>query len=98
LGKAKSSAAVEVDLPPAKAIAAGAYHTCAIADDGAVWCWGRSVTGDIAEPPGEVVPASFGATSITCGVGHCCAMTDARAVRCWGRSEVDQLGAESFSL
>ncbi|HRI09936.1 MAG TPA: RCC1 domain-containing protein, partial [Nannocystaceae bacterium] len=29
-----------VDLPPARQLAAGGYHTCALVDGDAVWCWG----------------------------------------------------------
>jgi len=78
------------------AIAAGALHTCAIAD-GDVWCWGDNsfgqlglgtVGGTFATP--QKVNLS-GASLLAAGRSHTCAVT-ATEMRCWGRNDSGQLG------
>ncbi len=34
-------------LPPAAAVAAGLYHTCAATQDGHIWCWGWNSSGEV---------------------------------------------------
>jgi alpha-tubulin suppressor-like RCC1 family protein len=88
-----------VDLAiPVDAIAAGSWHTCAIAG-GAVWCWGSDDAGqvDMLHPPSPErtlpvqVPGITGAFQITAGMEHTCATT-AEGVVCWGDDRFGQLG------
>lgn len=88
------------------AIAAGAYHTCAVLDGGDVRCWGSTFYGQIGYPrtptigddeiPGSVGPLKLGdgrsATAITAGARHSCALLDGGDVRCWGDGSAGQLG------
>ena len=90
----------------ARAIAAGAYHTCAILDNGAVRCWGNNQFGQLGyghtaaigvdETPGSVDPVNLGAgrtaVAISAGTNHTCAVLDNGAVRCWGAGTGGQLG------
>lgn len=84
-------------------LAAGAAHTCARVQNGAVRCWGESVDGRLGygldawvgpHPPyldGEV---SLGNTArqISAGLAHSCAVLDGGAVRCWGTGNGGVLG------
>jgi len=95
---------VEVLLPTsatATRIAAGAYHACALLQDGKVTCWGNNDVGQLGNPditttkshtPVEVsLPTS--ATSIATGWSHTCAYLRADAkVMCWGSNNKGQLG------
>lgn len=79
-------------------IAAGSRHTCAIATDSAVWCWGRSGAGEIGTPvflnsnvpvalPGGLRFEAIGAGNVnSCGIGGAAigGSRDALAVYCWG--------------
>ena len=90
----------------ARAITAGRSHTCAILDDDAVRCWGRSFEGQLGyanttdigdtETPGSVGPVDIGAgrtaKAITAGSFHTCAILDNATVRCWGNGSSGQLG------
>jgi len=90
----------------AKAITAGAYHTCAILDNGSVRCWGSNDDGQLGyanttvigdnEAPGSAGPVELGlgrtAISISAGGNHTCAVLDDGRVRCWGSGVFGQLG------
>ena len=90
----------------AVAIATGAYHTCAILDNGTVSCWGRNSSGQLGygnintvgdnEAPGSMGPVNLGAgrtaVAIAAGEEHTCALLDNGTVRCWGVSNKGQLG------
>ena len=100
--------AVSVQSSPAGAlgavdrVAAGDAHTCAIADDGDVWCWGDNSFGQLgnsAFPSGDSpVPArtsGFGAgrsaTQIAAGANHTCVRANDGTVWCWGSGGFNQL-------
>lgn len=78
-------------------VAAGLRHTCALAQDGNVFCWGRTGEGQLgdgtplffSEPqPVRAMPRFL---AVAAGGGHSCALKDGR-VLCWGRGEAGQLG------
>ena len=88
------------------ALALGAFHSCALLDDGRARCWGfggdgRLGYGNVAtigddESPGSVGPVDLGAgrsaKAITAGSGHSCALLDDGTVRCWGFGGDGRLG------
>ena len=90
----------------AKAITAGASHTCALLDDDTVRCWGAGANGRLGygnttdigdtETPGSVGPVDLGvgrtAKAITAGASHTCAILDDDTVRCWGLGTGGRLG------
>ncbi len=103
------AAAPPVDLGPgrtARAITAGASHTCAILDDGSVRCWGNGAAGRLGngnsasvgddETPGQVPPVNLGpgrtARAIAAGEFHTCAILDNAGLICWGFNASGQLG------
>jgi len=91
----------------ATAIAAGSLHTCAIVDDGSLWCWGLNANGQLgygnttnvgdtaASTPDKVGPVNLGgakATAVSAGSSHTCAILEDGTVRCWGFGFSGQLG------
>ncbi len=90
----------------ARAIAAGAAHTCAVqADSGAVWCWGWTSDGQLGEgtigPGGRAMPTQStspaGATTVVAGYSFTCALESDQTVWCWGANEYGQLGRTTFT-
>lgn len=86
-----------VALPgPATAIAIGHDHSCALVD-GATWCWGRNVEGQIADPAGAgigtpVAVAGFPAASrLAAGFKNTCVIGEAGDVWCRGDNSQGQL-------
>ena len=85
-------------------IAVGSAHTCAVLDNGAVYCWGANDSGQlgasgVAESPTPVKVALGQVTEIAAGgvpgntaASHTCALTQGRQVYCWGANDRGQLG------
>ncbi len=78
-------------------LSAGLIHTCAVKNDGKVFCWGYNDRGQISgvrtasNRPIEVFGVS-GAVSIAAGNYHTCAVLEAGTVKCWGEGVDGQLG------
>jgi len=86
-------------------IAAGEYHTCAIATDDRAYCWGWSSSGEIgnntstaatyASPVAVSTNQSFKA--IAAHARHTCALTTDGAAWCWGRNGRGEIGQPPFT-
>lgn len=88
----------------AKAVAAGATHTCALLESGRVRCWGPWHRLGFARPAGSVgrpdnsfsgptdIDVGAPVVEVAAGFSHSCARTAEGAIRCWGRSSEGQLG------
>jgi alpha-tubulin suppressor-like RCC1 family protein len=84
----------------ATAVAAGAYHTCALFPDGTIQCWGRNDSRQLGDPAttadSSTVPVRVsGITTATALVSvgfHSCALLADGTVRCWGQNDSGQLG------
>jgi alpha-tubulin suppressor-like RCC1 family protein len=78
------------------AIAAHTFHTCAIARDAEVWCWGRNHEGQLSSDDLSlrVGPFRIGrrATSVAVGVFTTCLVDSAGVVACTGKNERGELG------
>jgi len=85
-------------------IAAGAAHTCALLENGAVRCWGWNNHGQLGygntanvgddETPASVGDINLGGTAMQVAAGgyHTCALLEGGNLRCWGDNSVGQLG------
>jgi len=83
-------------------IATGSYHTCVVASDGTVACWGWNVYGQLGNGDNNIssipVAASGGAltgkavTQITAGGEHSCALIADGTIACWGSNVSGQFG------
>ena len=85
-------------------LAAGVSHTCALFDNGAMRCWGSSLSGQLGygntqdigdnELPSSVGTISVGGTVTQMAVGghHTCALLQDGSMRCWGKNDDGQLG------
>ncbi len=82
----------------AVAVAAGAGHSCAVDQQGAVWCWGDNgdlelgSAGESSATP-RAVSGVAGAADVAAGARHSCALLrDGGRVVCWGANDKGQLG------
>jgi alpha-tubulin suppressor-like RCC1 family protein len=80
-------------LGPRTKLSAMRLHTCALADDGKVWCWGDNPYGELGDGTitnnGYVafVPLPRPAIDVDAGYSHTCAVLDDGTVYCWGNNE-----------
>jgi alpha-tubulin suppressor-like RCC1 family protein len=85
------------------AIAAGTYHTCALASPGgAAWCWGQNYFGQLGDGSGtdtvSLVPIAVSGgrsySALGAGSSHSCALASTTGILwCWGGNEYGQIGA-----
>jgi alpha-tubulin suppressor-like RCC1 family protein len=87
-------------MPLPVSVAAGVSHSCALAADGTVRCWGSNQfgqlgIGSVAQGPfatPQQVLGVFDAVSIASGPFHTCVVLVDGRVQCWGRNDFRQLG------
>lgn len=92
-------------LPSAAvAVAAGAYHSCSLINDGNVWCWGSNLFGELGDAtnntrpnPRAVTGLPTSAKSISVGKNTTCALLSDDTVYCWGANGRGQLGNNAMS-
>ncbi|HUB10076.1 MAG TPA: RCC1 repeat-containing protein [Myxococcales bacterium] len=79
--------------------ACGVAHTCAVANGGAVYCWGYNGVGELgtndtnsSSIPVQVTGLLSGGVAVTAGDFHSCALETGGSVLCWGSNSNGQLG------
>ena len=85
-------------------LTSGGYHTCAIASNKQIYCWGYNYYGqlgngvfftDSRQPVQTLsgqIPAGVYPQSITSNVEHTCALASNNQAYCWGHNEYGELG------
>jgi alpha-tubulin suppressor-like RCC1 family protein len=82
----------------ALSVDAGTSHTCAVADDGSVRCWGSNGSGRLGDgtTAGRPIQAPVlnlsNARAVSAGGSHTCALFGSGTVVCWGSNTYGQLG------
>ena len=90
----------------AAAIATSENHTCAVVENGTVFCWGNNSSGQLGNGRSGInrddrsentaAPATVmgidDATGIATGWDHTCALMEDSTVSCWGNNSFGQLG------
>jgi alpha-tubulin suppressor-like RCC1 family protein len=80
-------------------IGAGFAHTCAIAADKSIWCWGSDADGELGDgdagsaPTPRQLPLGTGYTVIASSSRHTCAYNGNDKVYCWGANDQLELGS-----
>jgi alpha-tubulin suppressor-like RCC1 family protein len=96
------------DLTGVKSVVTGGFHSCALAADTSVWCWGANGSGQLGD--NTTTERHFGVhlqkddsdtandhpltgvVALTAGATHTCALLSTGAVKCWGDDGHGQLG------
>lgn len=79
-------------------VVAGDLFTCALASEGAAWCWGQGSLGQLGNgatlAQTTPAPVAGGITfrSLAAGSNHVCGVTAAGAAWCWGYDDYGELG------
>ena len=81
-----------------RTVSAGTLHSCGVADDGTVYCWGSNIDGrlGIGERAGGAVPVALNTSvrfiQVSAGGTHTCGVAVNGAAYCWGSNWRGQLG------
>jgi alpha-tubulin suppressor-like RCC1 family protein len=90
-----------------KQISAGYNHTCAIASDDQVYCWGMNSSGQLGNGENrlsQTVPVAVDTSGVllgktikqvSTGYGHTCAIASDNKAYCWGNGGVGALGNDN---
>ena len=81
------------------AVAAGSDHTCVLATDGGVQCWGSDAYGQLGVggnsrllTAADVLALTGGMSALAAGYSHNCVVAVGGGVKCWGANGNGQLG------
>jgi alpha-tubulin suppressor-like RCC1 family protein len=90
---------VQIMSSGVSSVALGGSHTCAVKQDGSLWCWGANWSGQLGDGyvhyPYSNTPVqimSSGVSSVALGGDHTCAVKQDGSLWCWGDNEYGQLG------
>ncbi len=88
-------------------VKAGGYHTCALTDAGAAFCWGandygqigngQTTTGPVVIPVTVRMPEGVSFVRLAADFSHTCGLTSSGAAYCWGSNKFGELGNSSTS-
>jgi alpha-tubulin suppressor-like RCC1 family protein len=80
-------------------VSAGSAFTCAIAEGGALSCWGVAGALGVPDAAGGVTAVNLGGawSEVSAGVLHACAIADDASLWCWGSNGNGQLGVAGLA-
>ena len=88
-----------VSIPePVESTCGGSTHTCALANSGTVYCWGKNTDGQlgVGDNDDRLAPTPVsnlvGVKQLACGPQFTCAVVSDDSVVCWGSNSHGQLG------
>lgn len=78
-------------------IAAGGGHTCAVLNNGDLFCWGGNAYGQLGtdDTTPSLVPTQIKINlveDVSLGIEHTCVLLQNGNVKCWGHNDMGQLG------
>ena len=93
-----------IDQEKPISVASGANHSCALFDNGRLFCWGSNRWGQLGNNSSiyAFIPREIDMSyelrekkvlSVTCGTYHTCIIADDNDAYCWGGGEYGQLGS-----
>ncbi len=93
---------IKVDMRLLRSVAAGQSHTCAVHNDGLLFCWGSNNKGQLGLGSGvtakltpTLVPLAQPAVAVAAGDNHTCAVLDDGTVACWGQNNSGEAGSDA---
>jgi alpha-tubulin suppressor-like RCC1 family protein len=93
------------DITTAVGLAVGAYHACAVLQNGTVSCWGGNSQNQLgASSVGlssyvpVAIPGLTNVTAIAAGAYHNCVVIQGGTVQCWGMNDNGQVASTFTSL
>lgn len=87
-----------VSIDRVRAVSAGDSHSCAVRQNGELWCWGDNSYGQLGlgTTADSLVPILnrnvSNVVDVSCGQFHTCAVTADRRIYCWGLNDYGQVG------
>ncbi len=98
-GLGQNSPVAVSNLADVVQISAGLGFTCAVKDNGSVWCWGAATYGRMGtgstNPAPQLVPVQASISSVvevSTGDSHVCAVRSDQSLWCWGNGANGRLG------
>ena len=87
-------------------VSSGHFHSCAITNTAALYCWGRNKHGQLANGNTTDIPANWSLQSkitegaddwliVAAGASHTCGIKNTNELWCWGDNATDQMGLEN---
>ncbi len=96
------------ELSAVAQVHAGGFHTCVLATDGSVSCWGSNVFGQVGDGSTAGAPVATpvvlpdgdplaDVTNLSVGEFHACALRQGGTAVCWGGNFLGQLGDKTIT-